>query len=53
MSGMHTKVQGRVLTPAGFIDGELATTLRGTYEELDEGFRALVDHYVATHYRIR
>jgi (E)-4-hydroxy-3-methylbut-2-enyl-diphosphate synthase len=33
-----------------FIDGEHATTLRGTYAELDEGFRALVDHYVATHY---
>ena len=31
-----------------FIDGEHATTLRGTYDELDEGFRALVDNYVAS-----
>ena len=29
-----------------FIDGEHFTTLRGTYEELAEGFRALVDNYV-------
>jgi (E)-4-hydroxy-3-methylbut-2-enyl-diphosphate synthase len=34
-----------------FIDGEHFTTLRGTYDELDEGFRALVDNYVATHYK--
>jgi (E)-4-hydroxy-3-methylbut-2-enyl-diphosphate synthase len=33
-----------------FIDGEHFTTLRGTYDELAEGFRALVDNYVATHY---
>ena len=33
-----------------FIDGEHATTLRGTYEELAEGFRQLVDNYVATNY---
>jgi (E)-4-hydroxy-3-methylbut-2-enyl-diphosphate synthase len=33
-----------------YIDGEHATTLRGTYEELAEGFRSLVDHYVATRY---
>ena len=31
-----------------FIDGEHFTTLRGTYDELAEGFRALVDNYVAT-----
>src|SRR5258707_2504369 len=36
-----------------FIDGEHFTTLRGTYEELDEGFRALVENYVATHYPAR
>ena len=34
-----------------FIDGEHATTLRGTYEELAEAFRALVDTYIDTHYR--
>ena len=33
-----------------FIDGEHFTTLRGTYDELAEGFRALVDNYVVTHY---
>ena len=36
-----------------FIDGEHFTTLRGTYDELAEGFRALVDNYVATHYPAR
>jgi len=36
-----------------FIDGEHFTTLRGTYDELAEGFRALVDNYVATHYPVR
>ena len=33
-----------------YIDGQHATTLRGTYEELDVAFRALVDGYVATKY---
>jgi (E)-4-hydroxy-3-methylbut-2-enyl-diphosphate synthase len=36
-----------------FIDGEHFTTLRGTYDELAEGFRNLVDNYVATHYTPR
>jgi len=36
-----------------FIDGEHFTTLRGTYDELAEGFRALVDNYVATRYPAR
>src|SRR5438477_11702879 len=36
-----------------FIDGEHFTTLRGTYDELADGFRALVDNYVATHYTSR
>ena len=36
-----------------FIDGEHATTLRGTYDELAVSFRALVDTYVATHYARR
>src|SRR5881409_2564238 len=33
-----------------YIDGEHFTTLRGTYDELAEGFRGLVDHYVASRY---
>ena len=33
-----------------YIDGEHVTTLRGTYDELAEGFRSLVDNYVATRY---
>jgi len=36
-----------------FIDGVHATTLRGTYEELAAGFRALIDDYVATKYARR
>ena len=36
-----------------FIDGEHFTTLRGTHDELAEGFRALVDNYVATRYPAR
>jgi (E)-4-hydroxy-3-methylbut-2-enyl-diphosphate synthase len=36
-----------------FIDGEHFTTLRGTCDEVAEGFRALVDNYVATHYASR
>jgi (E)-4-hydroxy-3-methylbut-2-enyl-diphosphate synthase len=33
-----------------YIDGEHFTTLRGTYEELAEGFRTLIDNYVDTRY---
>jgi len=33
-----------------FIDGQHATTLRGTYEELAVAFRQLVDDYVASKY---
>ena len=36
-----------------FIDGQHATTLRGTYEELSVAFRQLVDDYVASHYTRR
>jgi (E)-4-hydroxy-3-methylbut-2-enyl-diphosphate synthase len=36
-----------------FIDGQHATTLRGTYEELAVAFRNLVDDYVATRYAKR
>jgi (E)-4-hydroxy-3-methylbut-2-enyl-diphosphate synthase len=33
-----------------FVDGKHFTTLRGTYDELSEAFRNLVDDYVATKY---
>src|SRR5438132_2717253 len=33
-----------------YIDGQHATTLRGTYSELDLAFRQLVDTYVSTKY---
>jgi (E)-4-hydroxy-3-methylbut-2-enyl-diphosphate synthase len=33
-----------------YIDGEHVTTKRGTYEELSQGFRVLIDTYVATKY---
>ena len=33
-----------------YIDGIHTTTLKGSYEELAEAFRALVDGYVAEHY---
>jgi len=33
-----------------FVDGHHYTTLKGTYEELDEAFRQLVDTYVETKY---
>jgi (E)-4-hydroxy-3-methylbut-2-enyl-diphosphate synthase len=36
-----------------YIDGVHATTLRGTYEELAAGFRALIDEYVDTKYAPR
>jgi len=33
-----------------YIDGQHVTTLRGTYEELAESFRELIDNYVATRF---
>ncbi|OFW07329.1 MAG: 4-hydroxy-3-methylbut-2-en-1-yl diphosphate synthase [Acidobacteria bacterium RIFCSPLOWO2_02_FULL_68_18] len=36
-----------------YIDGEHVTTLRGTYDELAERFRTIVDDYVSTHYSVR
>jgi (E)-4-hydroxy-3-methylbut-2-enyl-diphosphate synthase len=34
-----------------YIDGEHATTLRGTYEQLSVAFQQLVDGYVRTHFK--
>lgn len=33
-----------------YVDGKLATTLRGTYKELATGLRRIIDNYVATRY---
>ncbi|MFI5167776.1 MAG: flavodoxin-dependent (E)-4-hydroxy-3-methylbut-2-enyl-diphosphate synthase [Thermoanaerobaculales bacterium] len=34
-----------------YVDGQKFATLRGTYEELDAAFRALIDDYIATKYQ--
>ena len=36
-----------------YVDGEHVTTMRGTYDELAEGFRSLLEDYVASHYPAR
>ena len=36
-----------------YIDGEHATTLRGSYDELAEAFQRLVDEYIESHYTLR
>ncbi|MDA1184268.1 MAG: flavodoxin-dependent (E)-4-hydroxy-3-methylbut-2-enyl-diphosphate synthase [Acidobacteria bacterium] len=36
-----------------YVDGEHVTTMRGTYDELAEGFRTLLEDYVASHYPAR
>ena len=36
-----------------YVDGEHFTTMRGNYDELAEGFRNLLENYVASHYPAR
>ena len=36
-----------------YVDGEHFTTMRGNYDELAEGFRGLLENYVASHYPAR
>jgi (E)-4-hydroxy-3-methylbut-2-enyl-diphosphate synthase len=48
--GISLPGTGEAPTCPVFIDGRHATTLRGTYDELSDAFRALVDDYVATKY---
>jgi (E)-4-hydroxy-3-methylbut-2-enyl-diphosphate synthase len=36
-----------------YVDGEHVTTLRGSYEELAQGFRTLIDTYVSTRYPLK
>jgi (E)-4-hydroxy-3-methylbut-2-enyl-diphosphate synthase len=48
--GISLPGTGEAPTCPVFIDGQHHTTLRGTYGELSEAFRELVDDYVATKY---
>ena len=48
--GISLPGTGEAPTCPVYIDGQHATTLRGTYDELSHAFRALVDDYVATKY---
>jgi (E)-4-hydroxy-3-methylbut-2-enyl-diphosphate synthase len=48
--GISLPGTGEAPTCPVYIDGQHHTTLRGTYDELSEAFRALVDDYVATKY---
>jgi (E)-4-hydroxy-3-methylbut-2-enyl-diphosphate synthase len=48
--GISLPGTGEAPTCPVFIDGQHHSTLRGTYDELSEAFRALVDDYVATKY---
>src|SRR6195256_489221 len=49
--GISLPGTGEAPTCPVYIDGQHATTLTGTYAELDIAFRELVDEYVATRYR--
>jgi len=49
--GISLPGTGEAPTCPVYIDGQHHSTLRGTYDELSEAFRALVDDYVATKYR--
>jgi len=48
--GISLPGTGEAPTCPVFVDGQHYTTLRGTYDELSDAFRALVDGYVATKY---
>ncbi len=48
--GISLPGTGEAPTCPVFVDGVHATTLRGSYEELAEAFRELIDTYVASHY---
>ncbi|MGE5199227.1 MAG: flavodoxin-dependent (E)-4-hydroxy-3-methylbut-2-enyl-diphosphate synthase [Rhodospirillaceae bacterium] len=51
--GISLPGTGEAPTCPVYVDGQHFTTLRGTYDELSEAFRALVDDYVATKYARR
>ena len=49
--GISLPGTGEVPTCPVYIDGRHTTSLRGTYEELAEAFRQLVDEYVDARYQ--
>src|ERR1700739_1341986 len=49
--GISLPGTGEAPTCPIFIDGQHATTLRGTYDELAAEFQRLVDEYIEAHYR--
>ena len=51
--GISLPGTGEAPTCPVYIDGQHATTLRGSYDELSDAFRALLDEYVATKYPLK
>ena len=51
--GISLPGTGEAPTCPVYVDGQHFTTLRGTYDELADAFRQLIDTYVATHYPAR
>ena len=51
--GISLPGTGEAPTCPVYIDGEHATTLRGSYDELAEAFLRLVDEYIESHYTLR
>jgi (E)-4-hydroxy-3-methylbut-2-enyl-diphosphate synthase len=51
--GISLPGTGEAPTCPVYIDGQHHSTLRGTYDELSEAFRALVDDYVAAKYPLK
>jgi (E)-4-hydroxy-3-methylbut-2-enyl-diphosphate synthase len=51
--GISLPGTGEAPTCPVYIDGEHATTLRGSYDELAEAFQRLVDEYIESHYTLR
>jgi (E)-4-hydroxy-3-methylbut-2-enyl-diphosphate synthase len=51
--GISLPGTGEAPTCPVFIDGQHYTTLRGTYAELSEAFRTLIDDYVRTKYPLK
>ena len=51
--GISLPGTGEAPTCPVYIDGEHATTLRGSYDELAEAFQRLGDEYIESHYTLR